>query len=135
MQTWSAVHDGYLRLGTPTTHRRSATVDSPGRKLTLVDAIDVTAAVPFRLSWHLGPDIVVELEETCATLSWQVGPDRRQGRLLLPDGLTWTIHRAEVDPIEAWYSPSFGTRVPATSLVGSGTATTSTLLITQLELP
>ena len=32
MQTWSAVHDGYLRLRTPTTHRRSATLDSPGRQ-------------------------------------------------------------------------------------------------------
>ena len=135
IQTWSAVHEGYLRLRTPTTHRRSATLDSPGRKLIVVDTIDVTAAVPLRLSWHFGPDIVVHLDGTCATLSWQVGPDRRQGTLLLPDTLAWTIGRAEVDPIEGWYSPRFGTRVPATSLIGRATATSSTLLITQLELP
>jgi hypothetical protein len=134
VQTWSAVHDGYLRLRTPARHRRSATLDSPGRKLTIVDTIDVALAVPLRLSWHLGPDILVDLDRTCATLSWQIGSDRRQATLLLPNGLTWTIHRAEVDPIEGWYSPRFGTRVPATSLVGRGMATSSTCLVTQLEL-
>jgi Heparinase II/III-like protein len=135
VQTWSAVHDGYLRLRTPTTHRRSATLDSPGRKLTVVDTIDVAIAVPLRLSWHLGPDIVVDLDRTCVTLSWRSGSDRRQATLLLPNGLTWALHRAGVDPIEGWYSPRFGTRVPATSLVGRGMATSSTRLITQLELP
>ena len=29
VQTWSAEHDGYLRLNPPTTHRRSVTLDSP----------------------------------------------------------------------------------------------------------
>ena len=135
VQTWSAVHDGYLRLRTPTTHRRLATLNSPGRKLMVVDTIDVSAAVPVRLSWHLGPDIVVRLDGTCAELSWHVGPDRRQGRLVLPDALSWTNHYAEVDPIEGWYSPRFGTRVPAYSLVGRGTAAFSTSFVTCLELP
>jgi hypothetical protein len=135
VQTWSAEHDGYLRLKTPTMHRRSITLDSPGRRLMIVDTFDGTAAVPFRLSWHLGPDVVLDLDGTRATLSWQVGPDRRQGTLLLPDGISWTVRRAEADPIEGWYSPRFGTRVPATSLVGRGRATSSALLITQLELP
>ena len=40
MQTWSAEHDGYLRLTTPTIHRRSVTLDSPGRRLTIVDTLD-----------------------------------------------------------------------------------------------
>jgi hypothetical protein len=134
VQTWSAVHDGYLRLRAPARHRRSATLDSPGRKLKIVDTIDVALAVPLRLSWHLGPDIVVDLDRTSATLSWQIGSHRRQATLLLPNVLTWSIHRAEVDPIEGWYSPRFGTRVPATSLVGLGMATSSTCLVTQLEL-
>jgi Heparinase II/III-like protein/Heparinase II/III N-terminus len=134
VQTWSAVHYGYLRLRTPATHRRTATLDSPGRMLRVVDTIECTAAVPLRLSWHLGPHIVVDLDGTSATLSWQVGPDRRHATLLLPGGLTWTVHHAEVDPIEGWYAPRFGTRVPATSLVGRGTAPPSASLITQLEL-
>ena len=90
VQTWSAEHDGYLRLNTPATHRRSVTLDSPGRRLTVVDTFDATAAVPLRLSWHFGPDIVVELNGAYARLSWHVGPEQRQGTLVLPDGLTWT---------------------------------------------
>ena len=40
VQTWSAEHDGYLRLKNPTTHRRSVTLDSPQRRLTIVDTFD-----------------------------------------------------------------------------------------------
>ena len=134
-QTWTAEHDGYLRLDTPTRHRRSVTLDSPQRRLTIIDTFDTPAAVSVRLYWHLGPDIVVDLDGTRATLRWQRGPDRRQGTLLLPDGLSWTVHRASVDPVIGWYSPRFGTRVPATSLVGSGMAASASRLITELELP
>jgi hypothetical protein len=54
---------------------------------------------------------------------------------VLPDALVWTSHRAEVDPVSGWYSPRFGHRVGATSLVGSGTGTSSIRLVTVLELP
>ena len=40
VQTWSAEHDGYRRLTTPTMHRRSVTLDSPARRLTVVDTLD-----------------------------------------------------------------------------------------------
>ena len=55
--------------------------------------------------------------------------------MLLPEWLSWTVHRASVDPVIGWYSPRFGTRVPATSLVGSGMAASASRLITELELP
>jgi uncharacterized heparinase superfamily protein len=135
VQIWSAEHDGYRRLTPPTVHRRSVTLDSPARRLTVVDTLDAAAAVPLQLSWHLGPDIAVDLDGSYATLTWQVGADRRHGTLLLPEGLAWSINRANVDPVDGWYSPRFGTRVPAISLVGLGMATSSTSLITQLELP
>jgi Heparinase II/III-like protein/Heparinase II/III N-terminus len=135
VQNWSAAHDGYRRLKTPTTHSRSVTLDSPRRCLTIVDTFDAATTVPARLSWHLGPDVRVDLEEGQALLSWQVGSQTRQGRLLLPAGLDWTSHRAEVDPILGWYSPRFAARVPATSLIGNGIVSYSTRLVTQLELP
>ena len=55
VQTWSAEHDGYLRLNTPTMHRRSVTLDSPGRRLTVVDTFDATAAAPLRTVMAPGP--------------------------------------------------------------------------------
>ncbi|MFZ1115946.1 MAG: alginate lyase family protein [Propionibacteriaceae bacterium] len=134
-QSWVAEHDGYLRLDTPARHRRSATLDSPGRRLTVVDTVDASAAIPVRLSWQLGPDIGVDLDGVRATLSWRRGADHRQGTMLLPDDLSWTVYRAAVDPIEGWYAPRFGTRVPATSLIGRGVVTSSTRLVTELDLP
>ena len=98
-----AEHDGYLRLDTPAIHRRSVTLDSPGRRLTVVDTLDASAAIPVRLSWQLGPDIGVDLDGVRATLCWRRGADHRQGTMLLPDDLSWTVYRAAVDPIEGWY--------------------------------
>jgi hypothetical protein len=135
VQTWSAEHDGYLRLSTPTVHRRSVTLDSPRRSLTVVDTFDTTAEVPLQLSWHLGPEVQIDLDGARAALTWQVGSDRRRGTLVLPDCLAWTSHRADVDPVSGWYSPRFGHRVGATSLLGSGTGSSSTRLVTVLELP
>jgi hypothetical protein len=134
-QTWSAEHDGYRRLKIPTIHRRSVTLDSSARRLTIVDTFDMTATVPLRLLWHLGPYIGVDLDGGRAALSWEVGSTRRQGALVLADGLAWTRHQADDDPILGWYSPHFGCRVPATSLVGHGTASSSTRIVTELELP
>jgi hypothetical protein len=135
VQTWSAEHDGYLRLKNPTTHRRSVTLDSPQRRLTIVDTFDAAKAVPARLSWHFGPDVQVDLSRAHATLSWQVGPYTRRGTLTLPADLEWTCLRAKVGPIGGWYSPRFAARVPASSLIGNGTVLSSTRLVTQLELP
>jgi hypothetical protein len=135
LQSWSAEHDGYLRLSTPTVHRRSVTLDSPRRSLTVVDTFDTTAEVPLQLSWHLGPEVQIDLDGAQAALTWHAGPERRRGTLVLPAALAWTSHRTEVDPVSGWYSPRFGHRVGATSLVGSGTGSSSTRLVTVLELP
>ncbi len=135
IQTWSAEHDGYLRLSVPTVHRRSVTLDSRGRSLTVIDTFDITGEVPLRAWWHLGPDVEVDLDGSRAALTWGSGPDLRQATLVLPKVLAWTSHRAEVGPVVGWYSPRFGRRVAATSLVGQGTGSSSTHLITVLELP
>ncbi len=134
-QTWRAEHDGYLRSTTPTIHRRSVVLDSPGRCLTVVDTLDCPDPVELSMSWMLGPDVHVDLKGAHAALSWQVGTERRHGLFILPKELVWTCHRGEVDPVAGWYSPRFGARVPATSLVGRGIASSSTHLFSAIELP
>jgi hypothetical protein len=135
VQTWTAEHDGYRRLSTPTMHRRSVTLASGDRVLTVVDTFDTAGEVSLQLSWHLGPGVAVDLDGVAATLTWQVGADRRYGTLVLPEGISWSSHAGETDPIRGWYSPRFGCRVPATSLVGRGTGSSSTRLVTVLTLP
>ncbi len=135
VQTWSAQHDGYARLADPTMHSRSVSLDSPGRRLRVIDTFDVGGNVPMRVWWHLGPDIQVQLDGPSATLIWEVGTQRKQGQLVLDEGLVWTVHRAELDPPAGWYSPRFGSRIPTIALVGQGMAAASTRIVTELELP
>ena len=63
------------------------------------------------------------------------GQDDRQGKLMLDHRLAWTVYHAKVEPIAGWYSPRFGSRVPATSLIGRGFVSPSISLTTELELP
>ncbi len=135
MQTWAAEHDGYRRLSASVVHRRTVTLESSRRVLTVIDTFDIGAAAPLRLSWQLGPGVLVALDGTRAQLNWQAGADRHQGLLELPDGLSWTSRTAQTDPILGWYSPRFGHRVPAAALVGRGMGSSSTRLVTVLTLP
>ncbi len=131
-QSWSARHDGYLRLPVPTVHRRDVSLDSGRRLLTVVDRLDTTGQVPVRLSWHLGPAVTVELDGALARVSWAAGRERRCATLSLPGELQWTAHQGEPDQALGWYSPRFGSRVPMTSLVGVGTGTGDSSFVTAL---
>jgi hypothetical protein len=108
------------------------TLDGESHLLTVADTLDTTGQVPIRLSWHLGPAVSVELDGPHAGLSWSVAGQLRRARLLLPGELQWSAHRGEEDPVLGWYSPGFGRRVPATSLVGAGTGSPGLRLVTSL---
>ena len=70
-----------------------------------------------RLSFHLGPLVVAELDGTRAWLRW---PGGGGACLDLPKALVWSAHRGEIDPPLGWYSAGFGRREPAVTLVGVG---------------
>ncbi len=141
VQSWTAEHDGYHRIEMPVTHRRSAVLDSPARRLTVTDSLEAVEAVgssqtvSVEASWQLGPDLDVELDGTRATLRWDTAEGRRQATLDLPPELEWTTHRGETGPVRGWYAPRFGARVPATLLSGRGVIAPATTLDTVLELP
>jgi hypothetical protein len=130
-----AEHDGYRRLAVPAVHRRSLTLDSAARTLTVEDSLASAGDLPVRLSWHLGPGVEVQLDGARARLTWQRDGARRDGELLLPGELAWSAVRAAGDPPDGWYSPGFGVRVPAVTLVGRGRASSQSRLLTRLTLP
>lgn len=134
VQSWTAEHDGYRRRRPPVTHRRAVTLDSPARRLQVVDTLTITEPVAAVLRWQLGPDVQMMLDAGSAALTWPVGGERRRATLTLPRELSWSWHRGDADPIEGWYSPRFGLRIPATALVGRGTLAATTHLATTLEL-
>jgi hypothetical protein len=129
---WVAEHDGYASLRPSALHRRSVLLDRASRSVDIIDEIE-GGSHDVRLAFHLGPDVQCELDESSATLSWPAAPAAGAARLELPPGLRWSLHRGETDPILGWYSPGFGRRVPAFTLLGCGRCVPGTPLATRLE--
>jgi len=129
---WTAEHDGYLALAQPTRHRRCVRLDRASRVLDIVDVI-ADGRHEVRLAFHLGPEVVAELDASVALLSWPDAAVPGAARLDLPAGLRWSLHRGETDPILGWYSHGLGRRVPAYTLIGHGFSAPDVPLCTRLE--
>ncbi|WAX77451.1 alginate lyase family protein [Streptomyces sp. KMM 9044] len=112
---WCAEHDGY---GT-SVHRRRVELTYATRELRLVDEVRGPRRA-VRLAFHLGPSITADMAGNRAVLTWTRGGEDRSAVLDLPARLDWRAHRGESDPPLGWYSPGFGRREPATTLVGTG---------------
>jgi hypothetical protein len=129
---WTAEHDGYASLDPPVLHRRSVLLDRASRTLDIIDEFE-GGSHDIRLAFHLGPEVQVELDGSCATLSWPDAAKPGTARLELPSALRWTLHRGQTQPILGWYSPGLGRRVPTFSLLGCGRCTADAPLATRLE--
>ena len=131
MLSWSARHDGYRRLADGVTHHRTVLLNRARRTLEIEDWIEAGAAHQVALAFHLGPAVDAALDAASVTLRWP----GQSGRMRLAGGLAWRAHRGETDPPLGWYSPGFGQRVPAWSLVGRGLLPPATRLRTVLHFP
>ncbi|KUL55426.1 heparinase [Streptomyces sp. NRRL F-4489] len=112
---WCAEHDGYAG----TVHRRLVELSAARRELRVVDEVRGPRRTA-RLVFHLGPAITAELVGNQAELTWTRDGETRSAVLDLADELCWRAHRGETDPPLGWYSPGFGRKEPATTLVGTG---------------
>ncbi|MEU6641078.1 alginate lyase family protein [Saccharomonospora sp. NPDC046836] len=130
---WRAQHDGYAGRRNRVLHRRSVELDDTDGELRVCD--EVLAATPqdCRLAFHLGPTVTAELDGCTAQLSWTAGNTPQRALLTLPSELLWSAHRGETDPPLGWYSPGFGRREPATTLLGTGRAGRGQVLTTILR--
>jgi hypothetical protein len=131
---WRAAHHGYRRLRAPAVHRRSVRLDRQARRLVIEDRLDTAGAHDCRLAFHLGPDVACALEGGRAVLEWPADQGRGAATLALPDGLVWERLQGRTDPPAGWYSPAFGVRVPAVTLLGTGRIGRGRALITVLQL-
>jgi hypothetical protein len=131
---WRAAHHGYRRLRPPAVHRRSVRLDRRARRLVIEDRLDTGDIHDCRLAFHLGPEVACTLEGGRAVLAWQANHGRRGATLALPDGLAWRRLEGQTDPPAGWYSPAFGVRVPAVTLLGTGRVGRGQALITVLQL-
>ncbi|MEJ0024604.1 MAG: alginate lyase family protein [Rhizomicrobium sp.] len=112
---WTAEHSGYA----PLIHRRTVRLDRTARRLVIVDTISGGDA-PGRLSFLLGPHVECRLRENTALLDWMAEGGARHATVELPAQLHWRVARGAEDPIEGWYSESFGRKQPTFQLIGEG---------------
>jgi len=130
---WVAEHYGYRTLDPPVTHRRTVEFHGKRRLMEITDEIDGGSGPLVRLAFHLGPAVEASLDGCILTLRWQ---DRdgseATATMTLPSSLGWSLIRGATDPVLGWYSPAFGQKVPATDVIGVGSATTGSPLRTRL---
>jgi hypothetical protein len=120
---WSAEHTGYLRLAVPARHIRTVTLDPAARSVTILDRVESNAEHALRLAFHLGPLVRANAGADRLTLSWETASGYiAEAVLLLPEQMDWRTYRGQVDRPEGWYSPGFGRRQPATTIVGAARA-------------
>jgi len=138
--SWTGEHDGYLRLRPPARHRRTVRLDRAARLVEIEDMItgpasghDGPAGFDVRVAFHLGPDVTASLDGAVASLAWPDAATPGTARLELPDGLRWSAHRGETEPILGWYSAGLGHRVPAVTLLGQGRCLLGAPLVTRLK--
>jgi len=112
---WCAEHDGYRG----SVHRRQVELTPERRELRVVDTVRGPRRA-VRLAFHLGPAVTARLEGDRAALTWTRDGEERSAVLDLPGQLSWRAHRGETGPPLGWYSPGFGRKEPATTLVGTG---------------
>jgi hypothetical protein len=134
---WVAAHDGYRHGPADVVHARQVSLDDANRMLSVSDRVapagGTANTVGVRLHWHLGPQVQVSLDGAVADLSWRDGPVERAATIQLPPALNWSVHRGESDPVLGWYSPSFGTKEPASTLAGVGELAGETILGTNIH--
>lgn len=117
---WSASHDGYGALQPPAVHHRTVRLDRAERSLTLEDRVEGGAGHQARLAFHLGPTVDCTLEGATATLLWQRDGTPCRATLTLPAAMHWRARSGVAAPPLGWYSPGFGRKQPAVTLVGEG---------------
>ena len=132
--SWSAEHDGYTVLDPPALHRRTVRLLGAARRLEISDEIETAGNHPYRIAYHLGPDVSAELDGDQVLMSWTTPAGTAgSGTLRLPEGPTWSFVRGGSDPVLGWYSPGFGEKTPASTVVGQGDCDNADRLITVLQ--
>jgi len=118
----SAWHDGYAEQGVQ--HQR--TVHNDGEKrFELHDLVTLDAGVDactVQLALHLHPDITLQQLDTHR---WRATRQDSAKALLieLPVQFEWTHASGQLQPIAGWYSETYGTKQPSSSLLGHAVLT------------
>jgi len=116
---WSleAQHNGYTRLRDPVVHRRRIDCCKGNLAIRIEDTLACDSSHEVELHWHLHEDAEVTESAQAAI----VGFRGRQIRFeTCTEGFGLRVVRAGEEPILGWRSPSFGVKIPISTLRFAG---------------
>lgn len=106
-------HDGYLRLADPVRHVRCIRYDDLNQHLTVKDTIKCARRHRIEQFWHFAPHLDVKLTATSAVVTGMAFILHID---FYGDGLAVEMHHGSEDPILGWYSRTYESREPSTTL-------------------
>jgi hypothetical protein len=122
-------HDGYMRLADPVKHRRRIALDKRERRLSVEDALEMTASHDVELFFHCAEQCAVEP----ITGGFLISQDGVQVNLVLPPSGDSTVHKGEYAPPLGWVSRAFDRRQPTHTIVWRARLSGNALLRTELS--
>ena len=131
---WCAAHDGYARLTPNARHQRTVRLIRGSGRLIIEDFVQCAGTHAGRLAFHLGPEVDCYLDGVVAQLSWDTNDGRRRATMRLPQELSWAAVKGQTEPPLGWYSPCFGSKIPTTTLIGTGPIPGGQSLTTDLRI-
>lgn len=113
-----AEHDGYTRLNSPVIHRRSILFAKPHYWL-LIDELAGRGEHKVESFFHFPPSCQYRLDDNVFTL---LNRDEETFRIvpLFAKGFEAIVQEHTEEPIQGWYSPRYGVKLPSPTLIYQG---------------
>lgn len=129
----SGVHDGYRFI--EITHRRRITYAASTGIVEITDFFgqgNSTGPLQISIYFHFAPDIELTIRDLNC-IATMPGRDKRL-QFHLDHEYQWEIVKGRVDPIDGWYSPRLGSKIPAAVLIGNRLGSPERHLKTRIEI-
>lgn len=112
LQMFRAEHTGYCRLRDPVLHERSIEFDAAEREFSIVDAFDCAGMHVIERHWHFSPQLAPEIIDRGV----RVCAGRYVVTFTAAEPIELERHVGGSAQEGGWYSPSFGRKVPCTTI-------------------
>lgn len=124
-------HDGYQRLQSPVTHRRSIKLDKEKEMVTIDDYLDTDGTHKIDQCFHLNPECHVE---RISDDTWRITHTGKVIELVIDAKLSCKIYEGNQEPILGWCSNTYGQKCQTNTFVCQGTLNGSQQFKTKIRL-